>query len=184
MSAMSDDRRFLFGLTAVSFGVMAASTLGALLLFAGTAGVIAAMMLAMLPSEPQSTLALDPGVADTLRWTEGPHAQEIWVELDVSHHFQRPWLSGELEVDGQPRAIDFSGEAFLEGQSAVTKYRWISSGDQSQGWVRVMKLPQGGQGAEHSVQVRVDPGPQTTVRVLRLHVVDCDNWSCDPDRLF
>lgn len=175
---------FKLALSAGALGLLAITGLGSLLLFAAIAGGIVAMLLAMMPGDPVASVALDPNTDAQMSWTEGAHAQEIWLELDLSHHFEPPWLEGELVVDGQSYPVSFSGGAVLSGQSGKMTANWRSDGDHVQGWTRVMELDPGGAGSQHELEAVLIPGQSTSPRVLRLHVVDCDNWSCDPHRLF
>ena len=175
---------FKLALSAGALGLLAITGLGSLLLFAAIAGGIVAMLLAMMPGEPVSSLALDPDTSAQMAWTEGQYAQEIWLEVDLSHHFDSPWLQGELVVDGQPYPVSFSGDAVLAGERGKMTANWRSDGDLVQGWTRVMELEPGGPGSEHALEALLIPGQSTTPRILRLHVVDCENWSCDPHRLF
>ena len=180
----SSDTGFKLALSASAMGLLGIAGLGSLVLFAGIAGGIVAMLLALMPGDPVASVALDPGAPTDIDWLEGAHAQEIWLEVDLSHHFESPWLDGELVVDGQPLPVSFSGNAVLAGESGKMNANWRSSGDHVQGWTRVMKLDPSGAGSEHTLQATLNPGENTTSRILRLHIVDCDNWSCDPDRLF
>lgn len=175
---------FKLALSAGALGLMALVGLGSLLLFAVIAGGIVAMLLAMMPGDPVSSVALDPSTPGQMAWTEGEHAQEIWLEVDLSHHFDSPWLEGELVVDGQSHPVSFSGDAVLAGDSGKMTANWRSDGDHVQGWTRVMELDPGGSGSQHEIDAVLIPGESTTTRILRLHVVDCENWSCDPHRLF
>ncbi|MFT5585611.1 MAG: hypothetical protein ACI9VR_003203 [Cognaticolwellia sp.] len=185
MSAQEgSDTGFRLALSAGALGLLAITGVGSLLLFAGIAGGIVAMLLAMMPGDPVLSVALDPGTSTEMAWTEGPHAQELWLEVDLSHHFESPWLDGELLVDGLSHPVSFSGDAVLAGESSKMTANWRSDGDHVQGWTRVMKLDPSGTGSEHQVRATLNPGENTTPRILRLHIVDCDNWSCDPDRLF
>lgn len=178
------DAGFKLALSAGALTLVAITGLGSLLFFAAIAGGIAAMVLAMMPAEPVASVALDPDTETELSWTEGEHAQELWLELDISHHFDKPWLEGSLVVDGVAHPVNYSGDAVLAGERGKMTAYWYSSGDQAQGMTRVMKLERLGAGTEHRIQATLIPGENTTTRILRLHIVDCDNWSCDPDRLF
>ncbi len=175
---------FKLALSAGALGLMGMAALGSLLLFAAIAGGIVAMLLAMMPGDAVSSVALDPSTPGQMAWTEGEHAQEIWLEVDLSHHFDSPWLEGELVVDGQSHPVSFSGDAVLAGDSGKMTANWRSDGDHVQGWTRVMELEPGGSGSPHEIEAVLIPGQSTTPRILRLHIVDCDNWSCDPHRLF
>lgn len=185
MSAQEgSDTGFKLALSAGALALLAITGLGSLLLFAAIAGGIVAMLLAIMPADPVTSMALDPRTATEMAWIEGAHSQELWLEVDLSHHFERPWLDGELVLDGQSLPVSFSGDAVLAGDSGKMTAYWRSDGDLEQGWIRVMKLEPGGAGSEHQISATLNPGENTTSRILRLHIVDCDNWSCDPDRLF
>lgn len=180
----SSNTGFKIALSAGAMGLVAVSGLLSLLVFAGIAGFIVGMLLAMMPGEPVASVALDPARETQMAWTEGAHAQELWLEVDLSHHFETPWLTGSIVIDGEEHPVSYSGDAVLAGQSGKMTAHWRSDGDQAAGWTRVQKLPQSGAGSEHQIDAILIPGAETTPRILRLHIVDCDNWSCDPDRLF
>ena len=103
----SSDTGFKLALSASAVGLMGIAGLGSLMLFAGIAGGIVAMLLALMPGDPVASVALNPGAQAEIDWLEGAHAQEIWLEVDLSHHFESPWLDGELVLDGLSLPVSF-----------------------------------------------------------------------------
>lgn len=172
-------------LTVLAGALVLAATCGGLLFTGGIAGGIVGMVVAMAPGEPVAVVAVEGTGLTELEWTAGPHAQELWLEVELTHSHESPYVYGPMDVDGQDRQLAFgAGGGPLEGDGARMTWMWSQDLASLQGHVRVTKLDPVAPGTERRVAVQPHLGAGVQVHTLNLYVVDCTNWSCNPDRLF
>lgn len=172
-------------LTLLAGVVVMGATCGGLTLTGGVAGGIVGLMVAMAPGDPVAVVAVEGAGPTALEWTAGEFAQEVWLEVELTHSHESPYVYGPMDVDGDDRELAFgAGGGPLKGDGTRMTWFWTEDMASLQGHIRVTKLEPVAPGTERRVAVQPNLGDGVQVHTMNLYVVDCTNWSCNPDRLF